>query len=135
MKYELYPVAAEWDPGARAWSILAPDFPEIASVATAREDIAQTAADAIQTAIEARRESHEALPAATIHADFTRSWGFPTDNMLVHVPVSLDVAPEPVRVNVSLDKQLLQRIDSEATRRGMSRSAFLAEGARTLLRA
>ena len=41
--------------------------------------------------------------------------------------------PEPVRVAVSLDRPLLERIDQEASRRGMTRSGFLAEGARTLL--
>ncbi len=50
----------------------------------------------------------------------------------MRVPVELP--DEAVRVNISLDKLLLKRIDAAAERRGMSRSGFLAEGARQLLR-
>jgi metal-responsive CopG/Arc/MetJ family transcriptional regulator len=39
------------------------------------------------------------------------------------------------RINVSIDRSLLKRIDEAALRRGMTRSGFLAEGARKLLRA
>ena len=62
MRTTLYPVVAEWDDAARAWSLLSPDFLEVASAATSRERVWQQADDAIRTAIEARREDGEAVP-------------------------------------------------------------------------
>ena len=47
---------------------------------------------------------------------------------LVAVPLVVR-AHVPRRVNVSLDRGVLEAIDAEARRRGMTRSAFLAEAA------
>ena len=53
---------------------------------------------------------------------------------IAHVPLILD-GGSPKRVNVSLDPGLLDAIDAEATRRGMTRSAFLSSAARAEIRA
>jgi predicted RNase H-like HicB family nuclease len=47
---------------------------------------------------------------------------------LVMVPLALDRA-RPVKANISLDAGLLEAIDDEAGRRGLTRSAFLASAA------
>lgn len=135
MKTLLYPIVAEWDETAHAWSLLSPDFPEIASVATTRGDIAQQASDALQTAIEARREDGDAVPSPTSDVStLVGQWPSDGSNLLIHVPVPVGpLPPEPVRVAVSLDRPLLERIDQEARRRGMTRSSFIAQGAQTLL--
>jgi len=93
MAHLLYPVRAEWDPQAERWSILAPDFPEIASVATSRGSIAQTAADAIQTAVQMRSDNGEPVPEPTTPVDFPPDWASTRDNLIVHVPVSLAAVP------------------------------------------
>ena len=49
--------------------------------------------------------------------------------------VPVEVPEGSARINVSIDRSLLKRIDEAALRRGMTRSRFLAEGARKLLRA
>ena len=49
--------------------------------------------------------------------------------VLFAVPLLAD-AGRTVRINVSLDKALVDRIDSAATARGLTRSAFLAQAAR-----
>jgi predicted RNase H-like HicB family nuclease len=49
--------------------------------------------------------------------------------VLFAVPMLAD-AGRTVRINVSLDKALVDRIDSAATARGLTRSAFLAQAAR-----
>lgn len=51
---------------------------------------------------------------------------------LAHVALIIDRG-SPKRVNVSLDPGLLDAIDREATRRGMTRSAFLSSAARAEL--
>lgn len=131
-----YPVVAEWDEAARAWFLLSPDFPEVASAATSRDEMWQQADDAIRTAIEARREDGETVPPPIAELWLlTADWQPGSRNLLLHIPIpAAPPAPEPVQVNVSLDKTLLARIDSEAGRRGMTRSGFLAEGARAMLR-
>ena len=136
MKTLLYPVTAEWDAAARAWSLLSPDFPEIASVATSRDELFQQADDALRTAIEVRREDGEEVPLPMAEPWLlTADWPPGSRNLLIHVAVPADpVPPEPVRVNISLDRSLLARIDNEAGRRGMTRSGLLAEGARAMLR-
>jgi metal-responsive CopG/Arc/MetJ family transcriptional regulator len=48
---------------------------------------------------------------------------------LFAVPLLAD-AERTVRINVSLDKGLVDRIDSAAAARGLTRSAFLAQAAR-----
>jgi metal-responsive CopG/Arc/MetJ family transcriptional regulator len=47
--------------------------------------------------------------------------------------VSVETAGRALRVNVSLDKGLLSRIDDVAKRTGVSRSALLARGARMVI--
>lgn len=135
MKTLLYPVVAEWDEAVRAWSLLSPDFPEVASAASP-DEVWQQADDAICTAIEARHEDGEAVPQPMAEPWLlTADWRPGSRNMLLHVAVPASPpAPEPVRVNVSLDRALLARIDGEAGRRGMTRSGFLAEGAKAMLR-
>ena len=48
---------------------------------------------------------------------------------LVMIPLLVDRS-RPVRANISLDAGLLESIDQEAKRRGLTRSAFLASAAR-----
>jgi hypothetical protein len=47
----------------------------------------------------------------------------------VMIPVLID-SGRPVRANLSLDAGLLAAIDAEASRRGLTRSAFIASAAR-----
>jgi len=54
------------------------------------------------------------------------------------VPMLVELSPPKgpaVRLNITLDGALLRRIDEAASRRGSSRSAFLAEAARHELEA
>lgn len=132
----LYPMTAEWDPEARAWSLLSPDFPEIASVARSRDEIGEQASDALWTAIDARREDGEPLPSPCADPGLLpKDWFASGQNLLLFVPIPAEPPPsEPVRINVSLEKHLLGQIDREADRRGMTRSGFLAAAAKRSLR-
>ena len=51
------------------------------------------------------------------------------DGVLAWVPVIIDKG-RPRRINISLDAGLLEAIDQETNRRGMTRSAFLSSAAR-----
>lgn len=131
----LYPMIAEWDADACAWSLLSPDFPEIASVARSRDEIGGQASDALWTAIDARREDNEPLPPPCAEPWLlTKGWPTPAPHLLFFVSVPAEPLPKAVRVNVSLDKHLLGQIDREADRRGMTRSGFLADAVKRSLR-
>jgi metal-responsive CopG/Arc/MetJ family transcriptional regulator len=51
----------------------------------------------------------------------------------VRLLVPVEVPGRAVRVNISMDEGLVARRDAAALRRGMSRSAFLAEAVRSAL--
>lgn len=134
MALRIYFAYAQREPGEANWSILVPDFPEIASVAERKEDWAPQAFDAIATALEARRADGEPIPEASPMREITKDWPAPIPDYPFGIAVEVELPPsQPVRVNVSLDEVLLKRIDAAAARRGMTRSGFLAEGASRLL--
>ena len=123
------------EPGDANWSILVPDFPEIASVAERPEDWAPQALDAIHTALDARRLDGEPVPDATPLPDVTKDWPAPWTALPLLLAVDVEPPTQAVRLNISLEEGLLKRIDAAAGHRGMTRSGFLAEGARRLLQA
>ncbi len=127
-----YVALAIKEPAEANWSVLIPDFPEIASVAERPEDVFAQAQDALAMAVEARLEAGETLPEPTAPENIEPDAGPIARVLLLSVPA--ESSGPAVRVNMSLDRLLLSRIDAAAHRRGMSRSAFVAEGARRMLR-
>jgi hypothetical protein len=104
-----------------------PDLPGLAAQA---QDLAALHA-------EVRRLMLERLQA---HADAGEGWPTPTPveaiavspgawAMLVDVPVE----DAPIRVNISLSEQLVQRLDAAAEARGMTRSGFITQAVRMSL--
>jgi predicted RNase H-like HicB family nuclease len=73
-------------------------------------------------------------------ADGGEAWPTPTPIQQIQpqpgvIPVLVDVSVEdtPVRVNISLGERLLQRLDTAAEAKGMTRSGFIAQAVRTSL--
>ena len=86
---------------------------------------------------EARR-----LTLARLHAlaDAGESWPAPTPLEAITPPagawamlVDVPVEDPPIRVNISLGERLVQRLDSAAEARGMTRSGFIAQAVRMSL--
>jgi predicted RNase H-like HicB family nuclease len=114
------------------WSIRIPDVPgchgggaspEAAladTVSALRFVAADMAADG--QAVPAPRSIQEVM--VDPDAEFNPSAG----ESLVMIPLLLDRA-RPVKANISLDAGLLEAIDAEAARRGLTRSAFLVSAA------
>jgi predicted RNase H-like HicB family nuclease len=129
-----YIALADLAPGEKMWSIVFPDFPGVTSAASELAAVPQQARDALATAIEDMTAERENLPPSIEegqHPEPDRS-GLHNPHYIV-VPV--EVPNNRTRINIRIDRSLLKRIDDAASRRGMTRSGFLAESARKLLRA
>lgn len=109
-----------------AWGISFPDVPGCFSAADDLDDLVAAAAEALalwfedQPAVEPR--GLEAIRTAAA-ADLAEG------AMLLAVPLISNTG-RPVRVNLSLDRGMLDAIDAAAAARSLTRSAFIATAAR-----
>ena len=109
-----------------------PDFPGCVSVGDSVAAAVRRGCEALAFHVEGLRDDGELIPLPrsidSIKADpELADWREGAD--LVLVPLLLDRGSSR-RVNISLDRGLLEAIDDEARRRRMTRSAFLATAAR-----
>ena len=122
-----YPIAIEPGDASTAWGVVVPDLPGCFSAGDTLEEALVQAEDAavawIETALDAGQEipapSHiEALRAAHPELD---GWMW----ALVKIdPTVLDDTVE--RVNISLPRRVLRRLDARARSAGETRSGFIA---------
>jgi len=118
--------------GAGRYGISFPDFPGCISDGGTIEEVLNRGEAALAFHVEGLREDGAELSGPrsvdAILADETLGeWR--DGAQIAHVPLILDRG-SPRRVNISLDPGLLEAIDAEASRRGMTRSAFLSSAAR-----
>ena len=109
-----------------------PDFPGCVSVGDTVDDAVRRGCEALAFHIEGLRDDGDPIPPPrsidAIKADpELTDWREGAD--LVLIPLLLDRGSSQ-RVNISLDRGLLEAIDDEARQRHMTRSAFLASAAR-----
>ena len=109
-----------------------PDFPGCVSVGDSVDDAVRRGCEALAFHVEGLSDNGERIPLPrsidSIKADpELADWREGAD--LVLIPLLLDRGSSR-RVNISLDRGLLEAIDDEARRRRMTRSAFLATAAR-----
>jgi predicted RNase H-like HicB family nuclease len=129
-----YIAVADLAPGETMWSIVFPDFPGVTSAAPELAEVPQQARDALAAAVEDMIAEREDLPPSIEDGRHTEP-----DRAGLHNPhyivVPVEVLDNATRINIRIDRSLLRRVDEAAALRGMTRSGFLAEGARKLLRA
>lgn len=109
-----------------------PDFPGCISEGDTIDETIQRGACALAFHIEGMIEDGETIPAPRSLQDIERDPSLAEwreGATICFVPAVIDKG-SPRRVNISLDYGLLQAIDDEAKRRGMTRSAFLSSAAR-----
>ena len=109
-----------------------PDFPGCVSVGDTADDAVRQACEALAFHVDGLCDDGQPIPQPrsidAIKADPELSnWRRGADIMLL--PLLLDRRSSR-RVNISLDRGLLEAIDDEARQRRMTRSAFLATAAR-----
>jgi predicted RNase H-like HicB family nuclease len=112
------------------WGVVFPDFPGCISANDTLESASRSAIEALQGHIEVMLEHGETLPAPG-PVNQVPDWlekGDLIGSQRLLVPV--EAVGESVRVNITLDRVLLSRIDRAAEEAGMTRSGFLAQAAR-----
>ena len=109
------------------YGISFPDFPGCMSVGDTVDDAVRRGSEALAFHVEGLAEDGEAIPEPrtidAIKADPELADWREAD--LVLIPLLVDRGSSR-RVNISLDRGLLEATDDEARRRRMTRSAFLA---------
>jgi predicted RNase H-like HicB family nuclease len=114
------------------WGIRIPDVPGCHGGGDSPEAALADAIDALREVGAHHASKGAALGSPRSALEILRDKGAGNDpargETLVMVPLLLDQA-RPVKANISLDAGLLEAIDDEAERRGLTRSAFLASAA------
>ncbi|CDX45500.1 CopG domain protein DNA-binding domain protein [Mesorhizobium sp. SOD10] len=113
------------------WGVRIPDLPGCHGGGASPEEAIADATSAVREWAETRLAKHVSLPEARTVANLLRSGEIDSaaGESAVMIPLLID-SGRPVRANLSLDSGLLAAIDAEASRRGLTRSAFIASAAR-----
>lgn len=109
-----------------------PDFPGCVSIGNTVDEAVRAGCEALALHFEGMVSDGDPIPTPRtieeINAeDELAEWRLGAD--IVFVPLLIDRGSTK-RVNISIDRGLLDAIDDEAKARGMTRSAFLASAAR-----
>lgn len=122
---------------AGGFGISFPDFPGAISDGDTVEEAIQRGEQALAFHVQGMREDGLDVPAPRSVDDILADPALAEwreGAQIAHVALILDRG-SPKRVNISLDPGLLDAIDAEAARRGMTRSAFLSSAARAEIHA
>ncbi len=124
------------DGDGEAWGVRIPDLPGCHGGGATKEAALADAISAAREWVEHRRVVGLDLPPPRKLAEIGAAENIDasTGELAVVVPVLLD-AGRTVRANVTFDAGLLAAINTEAGRRGLTRSAFLASAARDKIEA
>jgi predicted RNase H-like HicB family nuclease len=111
------------------WGVRFPDVPGCVGAGASPEDAIADAITALRDVMAYKRGEGFELPKASAISEVLASGELGQGETTVLIPLVLD-AGRTVRANLTFDAGLLAAIDDEATRRGLTRSAFLASAAR-----
>ncbi len=114
------------------WGVRLPDIAGCVGGGETPEAAIADAAIALREVAAHRRGSDRALPRPSTVQEVLASGELATNETIVLIPLLLD-SGRTVRANLTLDSSLLEAIDQAAERRGVTRSAFLADAAREKL--
>lgn len=115
-----------------AFGVMFPDFPGALSGGDTLDEALRRGRDTLEAHVEALLDAGITLPRLRSLDEITADPELAelrADADLV-AAVDVDLPGKSVRVNVSFDERLLERIDRAASTLGESRSAFLANAAR-----
>ncbi len=126
-----YPSIVDGKPGA--YGVTVPDFPGCYGAGETIEDAVADATSALSEFAALMVRDGEEIPEPRGSGEVLEMKGADEGAIgVIYIPLILD-AGRTVRANLSIDAGLLRAIDTEAKRRGLTRSAFLAGAARDKL--
>ena len=105
-----------------------PDFPGCISAADTIDEAKDMAQKALALHIKGMLEDGEKIPSPSRLEDVMENASY-SDAAAFLVIATPDPKPRAVRVNITIPKNTLRRIDAVARKRGMSRSSFLVHAA------
>jgi len=130
-KFKHYPAVFFKDPDSDV-GVMFPDFPGCVTAGENQDEAYEMAIEALQFHIDGMLEDGERLPEPSqlkkVDLKHRSSKSFQALAL-----ISVTIPTKAKRINITIDEGLLQNIDVAAAKRGMNRSAFLAEGAKNLL--
>ncbi|WP_420959346.1 type II toxin-antitoxin system HicB family antitoxin [Brucella sp. IR073] len=117
------------------YGISFPDFPGCISGGNSEEEAIRRGTEGLNFHVAGMIEDNDPLPVLRTIAELRSDPDLADDlqdGVLTLIP--FDLPGKAVRINVSMDENLLDAIDRDASRRGQSRSAYLADAAKSRLR-
>jgi predicted RNase H-like HicB family nuclease len=134
---QVYPAILVKDAGAPADAPIGVVFPDLPGCTSQGDDTRQAAVmalEALASHAAAMVADGEDLPEPSAPG-IVPDWLDPSESEVVaHVLVPLELPGRSVRVNITMDEGLLQRVDRAAAGHGFTRSGLLAEAVRNWLR-
>mgnify|MGYP000025786637 FL=1 len=122
-----YPIAIEPGGNKLAWSVTIPDLPGCFSAADSGIDEAiENAKEAIELWIEAALDAGEDIPKPSSITDLQKKKEFKGYIWAIAEIDPALLSDDIERVNISLPKRVLARLDAKAKSAGENRSAFIA---------
>lgn len=125
-----YPAIVEAGGAASGYGVFFPDLPGCVSAGDTLQQAASNAEVALQLHLAGMTEEGLEIPAPSELDDIERDAEVAE---MARIVVRGELPSRIERVNITMDQGLLKVIDAAAEARGMTRSGFLAEGARQLL--
>ncbi len=116
-----------------SYGISFPDFPGCITAGDTPEEAYTMAVEVLLFHIEGLLEEDKEIPLPSELDNTVLYTGDEKPLAVMMIPVKIPVKAK--RINITIDENLLDAIDETAQVQGMNRSAFLAEGARRLIRA
>lgn len=123
-----YPIAIEPGSEKAVWGVIVPDLPGCFSAADSGIDEAiENAKEAIALWIEAALDASEDIPKPSSITDLQKKEGFKGYIWAIAEINPALLSDDIERVNISLPKRVLARLDAKAKSAGENRSAYIAQ--------
>lgn len=122
-----FPIAIESGSGTTAWGVVVPDLPGCFSAGDTLDEAVANAEEAVSAWIDAALDSGMAVPRPSTLEEIRSQPEFSGWTLGV---VSVDPAvleDRSERVNITLPRRVLSRLDAQARAAGRTRSAWIAE--------
>ena len=116
------------------YGISFPDFPGCISTGESAEQVMRKGSEALTFHVAGMVEDGDRLPELRTIGEVLADPEYADDDGVFAI-VPFELPGKAVRVNISIDENLLSAIDDAAKAAGQSRSAFLASAAREKIRA